>query len=130
MHYKKTIYIFGNPLLPFDSLPIKLLPKLKNAFPQINFIVKDPNENIKPHNGELLIIDTVMGIKNVVVIDDIDKIQLSPTCSLHDFDLGYNLRLLKKIGKLKNVIIFGIPPNINEEEALRQLTKLIKIKAN
>jgi len=122
----KTIYIFGNPLLSFDRLPIKLAPKLRETFPQINFAIQDPNENLKPVNGELWIIDTVVGIKKVAIIEDLDKIQLDKIYSAHDFDLGFNLKLLQKIGKLKKTVIFGVPDKINGKAALKQLTGKIK----
>lgn len=124
---KKVIYIFGNSLLPLDNMPIKILPKLQKIFPEINFIIQDPNENLKPIAGKLMIIDTVIGIKKVSVIKNINKLQLSPVCSLHDFDLGYNLRLLHKIGNLRQIIIFGLPQNLDEKEALNQLKKIIII---
>jgi len=126
MNKNKKIYIFGNVLLDFDNLPIKLAPKLKKTFPEIDFIIHDPNENLKPENNELIIIDTVEGLKETIIIDEIKKIKSSPTCSMHDFDLGFNLKLLKKLGKLKKIIIFGVPMNINEKKALKQLTKLMK----
>lgn len=129
MSHKKTIYIFGNPLLPYDSLPIELAPELAKTFSNFNFVIQDPNENLKPDNGELIIIDTIMGIDKVIVINDIDqidKIESSPTYSLHDFDLGFNLKLLKKIGQLKKVTILGMPPGIDKKEALRQLIDEIK----
>lgn len=122
---KKTIYIFGNPLLDFDNLPINLLPKLKKQFPNINFIKQDPNENLNPRNKELIIIDTAQGIKKTTVINDIDQIKLDKIYSAHDFDLGFNLKILKKINKLKKVTIFCLPQNINNKTALRQLAKLI-----
>lgn len=126
MPKKPTIYIFGNPLLDFDNLPIKLIPKLKKLFPAINFIIQDPNENIKPaKNGELIIIDTVMGIKKVTIIDDIEKLETSKIYSMHDFDLAFNLKLLKKIGQLKKLAIFGVPPNYPKEKAIDELKKLI-----
>ena len=130
----KTIYVFGNPLLPYDSLPIKLVPKLKKSFPGIKFFIKDPNENLEPKNGELWIIDTIMVPSNqcpvpsqskVKVIKDIDAIQLSKIYSAHDFDLGFNLKLLQKIGKLKKVVIFGIPAGMDEKKALKQLSNKI-----
>lgn len=121
----KTIYIFGNPILDFDNLPIRLMPQLAKAFPQLDFILKDPNENLHPDRGELTIIDTVVGPPEVVVLDDIDKIESSPAYSLHDFDLGFNLKLLKKIGHLKKVTIFGVPSKMDQAEALEQLTVLI-----
>ena len=121
----KTIFIFGNPLLEEDSLPIKLVPELRKKFPAINFIVADPNENLEPENGKLWIIDTVVGIKKVEIITDLDKIQLDKIYSSHDFDLGFNLKLLQKIGELKKVIILGVPANITQKEALSQLVKKI-----
>lgn len=132
---KKIIYVFGNPLLDFDNLPIKLVSKLKKLFPEINFVIKDPNENLKPEKGELWIIDTVVTTSaqcpvpsyrnKIIVIEDLDKIQLGKIYSAHDFDLGFNLKLLAKIGELKKVTIFGVPARMEEREALRQLAKLI-----
>ena len=122
----KTIYIFGNPLLEFDNMPIKLAPELKKRFPSINFIIQDPNENIKPSiNGELIIIDTVMGIDKVIIINDIGVLETEKIYSMHDFDLAFNLKLLKKIGKLNKVTIFGVPPRLNKRTVLEQLSKLI-----
>jgi len=120
-----TIYLCGNPLLPFDSLPLKLKPKLEKAFPQIDFIELDPNENLKPENKELIIIDTVEGIDEVMVIDDIDKIKTEKIYSLHDFDLGYNLKLLQKLGELESVKIIGVPMEGDEEKILIQIINLL-----
>lgn len=38
------IFVFGSPDLKIDSLPLRILPKLQEHFPNIKFIVKDPNE--------------------------------------------------------------------------------------
>lgn len=122
---KKTIHIFGNPLLDFDNLPLKLAPKLEKIFPEMDFVITDPSENLNPIDGELIIIDTVGGAKNVILIDDIEKLETSKIYSLHDFDLAFNLKLLQKIGKLKKVKIFGVPMKGDEEEILEQLIKLI-----
>jgi Ni,Fe-hydrogenase maturation factor len=124
---KKTIHIFGNPMLDFDNLPLKLAPKLKKLFPEIDFVITDPSENLKPINGELIIIDTIENIENVILIDGIAKLKTSKIYSLHDFDLAFNLKLLQKIGKLKSVKIFGVPMEGDEEEILKQLGKIIKI---
>ena len=45
---------------------------------------------------------------------------------MHDFDLSYNLKLLKKIGKLKEVEIIGVPENMNEKEAFSQFQSIFK----
>jgi Ni,Fe-hydrogenase maturation factor len=122
----KKIYIFGNPLLPFDSLPLKLAPRLQAALPDLEFIVTDPNENLKPINKELFIIDTIEGIEEVVVINDVDKIKSERIYSLHDFDLGYNLKLLQKLGELEKVKIIGVPMAGNEEKIFERLLEKIK----
>lgn len=113
-------------MLDFDNLPLKLAPKLEKLFPEIDFVITDPSENLEPINKELVIIDTVEGIKNIVLIDDIEKIQTQKLYSLHDFDLAFNLKLLQKIGKLKSVKIFGVPMNGDEKEILGQLENEIK----
>lgn len=128
MKNKQIIYIFGNPLLDFDNLPIQLAPELSKALPYINFVIMDPNENIHPKNKELTIIDTAVGIDKVKVLEDIDKIELSPQYSLHDHDLGFNLKLLKKLGKLEKVTIFCVPPDINKKQVLKELVDLIRQK--
>ncbi len=123
----KTIYVFGNPLLDFDNLPIRLAPELRKKFPDIDFIIQDPNENIKlSASGELIIIDTVMDIDEVIIINSIEQLETGKIYSMHDFDLAFNLKLLKKIGKLKKITIFGVPPKLNKRVALEQLSKLIK----
>ena len=125
---KKTIHIFGNPMLDFDNLPIRVAPKLRKLFPNINFVVADPNENIEPLNGELTIIDAVEGIDKVMLIDDLRQLKTEKIYSLHDFDLAFNLKLLQKIGKLNKIKIIGVPMEGNEKEILEQLAKVIESK--
>ncbi len=74
----------------------------------------------------MILIDTVVGLNKVKIINNMEKIKIDNRYSPHDLDLGLNLKILYKIGKLKKVTIFGIPPNINIKEALAQLTPLLK----
>jgi len=121
----KTIYVFGNPLVKEDSLPLKLIKKLRKKFPSLEFKEFDTVEDLD-FEKELNIIDTVKGIKKVELIEDIDKIITNKIYSMHDFDLGYNLKLLKKLKMIDKVRILGIPMKIDEEEAFRELKELIK----
>lgn len=128
-HQKQKIYIFGNPLLEYDNIPLKLHTALSNKFSNIDFIEIDPNENLHPIDGKLTIIDTIADIDEVTIIDnidDIDPIERNPNYSLHDLDLGFTLKLLKKIGLLKEILIFGVPQNIKKQDALEQLIILIQ----
>jgi len=120
----KTIYVFGNPLVKEDSLPLKLINKLKKEFPSLQFKEFDTVEDLELEE-ELNIIDTVKGIKRVELINDIEKISTNKIYSLHDFDLGYNLKLWKKMKMIDKVRIFGVPVKISEKEALEQLFKIL-----
>ena len=55
-----------------------------------------------------------------------DKIVTGKVYSLHDFDLGFNLKLMKKTGTLKDVNIIGIPAYMKDEEVYDGVKKAIK----
>ncbi len=122
----RKFLVFGNPVVARDSLPLKLIGKLRERFPEIEFREFDPNENLEREGRDLNIIDSVQGIKKVVLITDIDSIQPSPRISMHDFDLGYSLGLLKKLKLIDSVRIYGIPMRVSEKDALEQLCGLIE----
>ncbi len=119
-----TFYIFGNPDLAEDSLPLRILPCLRKRFPESVFEIKDPNEewDVFEH---LYIIDTVVGPKDAAIYDDISVFAKSPTMTLHDFDAHANLLFLKKLGNIKGCTIIGIPPHFSEQEACKRAVTLI-----
>ena len=115
------IYVVGNPLLSEDSIPLKLLPKLRKAFPREHFEEADPNENFIPEEGSI-IIDTIQGIDNVRWFDNLAVFQTTNSVSPHDYDLGFHLLLLFKLKKIRAVRILGIPGGMTKEKALKQVT--------
>jgi Ni,Fe-hydrogenase maturation factor len=117
--------VFGNPIVNRDSIPLKIIGRLAERMPDIEFCEFDPNENLEKEGRELNIIDTVQGARKVVLITDIGMIQTSKLYSMHDFDLGYSLKLLKKLGYIDSVRIFGVPMRIKQKDALEQLVTLI-----
>jgi Ni,Fe-hydrogenase maturation factor len=121
------ILVFGNPLLKEDNLALKLVPRLKKDFPDIEFKEFEPTEELKDEieNNNLFILDVVEGINKVIIIEDIDKLSLIKSCSMHDFDLAYNLKIFKKIGLIDKVKIIGIPMNMNKKEALREIKEVL-----
>jgi hypothetical protein len=120
------IFVFGNPDIEMDSLPITLLPKLEEQFPTHTFTVLDPNEEWDVPK-DMLIIDTVVGIDTVTVFENLTSFLKAPRVTCHDFDAYANLQFLMKLKKIDSVRIIGIPPHLSEEEALRELTKLITV---
>lgn len=123
---KKIIYIVGNPLVEEDSLPIKLAPELQKAFPDIEFREFDPTENLPEDSEEMVLIDTVEGLKEPQVFSDIEKLLTQKNYSMHDFDLGWQLKLYKKLGMIKSIKIIGIPQNKDQDKILNELKKQVK----
>ncbi|MFH0829237.1 MAG: hypothetical protein V1907_03600 [Candidatus Kerfeldbacteria bacterium] len=119
-----TVYVFGNPDLPGDALPIRLLAGLRKSCPDIAFEVKDPNEEWETPE-RLVVIDAVVGIDTVQVFSDLATFERTPRVSVHDFDALTQLRLLQKLGRLKKVTIIGVPPTINEIVAHRNIVSIL-----
>ncbi len=122
---ERKILVFGNPLVKKDSLPIRLLPELRQAFPEIEFKEFDAVEDLQNEGKMLYVLDSVEGINKVEVITDIDLLLVNKIYSVHDFDLGYVLKLMKKMGMVEQVTIFGVPTNMRKDQAVRQLRQKI-----
>lgn len=118
------IYICGNPLVEGDNLPLRILPKLRAEFPNIEFVEYDSIEDL--HNQKnLIILDTVEGIDKITIITDIDDIAQHKLCSMHDFDLGTMLKLMKKVGVIKEIKIIGVPQTIEKHHAFEEIKNII-----
>lgn len=106
------IYVFGNEDLSFDNTAIELAKKLSVDFPDIEFVDVKPNEDL-PFIGEdnIVLMDVVYGLSDVKIFNDdaIDHLVLSPRSSVHDFDLNFQLKYLKKLKKIGSVTIIGLP---------------------
>jgi hypothetical protein len=120
------IFVFGNENLKEDSLPLKILPKLQEKFADIKFETKDPNEEWEILE-ELIVLDTIVGIKEVKVFGDLEKFSAAPRVGVHDFDALTNLRYLWKLGKIKKIKIIGLPPKMKESEALQKVSQEIRM---
>jgi hypothetical protein len=106
------VYVFGNQDVPEDNNAIKIVHKFSKEFSEIKFITVPINTDLPFFDEkEVIILDTVSGIKKVKLITnkDFDKLVMSPRNTVHDFDLGFQLKYLQKLGKLKDIKIIGIP---------------------
>ncbi len=125
------ILVFGNFLVKQDAVPIKLIPRLQEMFEDIEFIELDPTEDLQNYGRDLKIIDCVTDIDEVKKIKletegDFEKLELGKVYSMHDFDLGYNLKLLRKMEMIDRVEIICVPMNIEEEEAFNQIQLILR----
>jgi Ni,Fe-hydrogenase maturation factor len=126
------VYVFGNEYVAADKRAIEVARELEKTLEGVSFVFVNPNEDL-PFVDErrVLILDTVQGIRDVSLIegDSIDALILSPRGSVHDFDLAFQLRYLKKLNKLGEVSIIGVPQE-GEIDYLRIQSILRKLVAH
>lgn len=105
------VYVFGNEDVPEDRKAIEAAEKLDGAIDGVSFVFVKPNEDVPFVNERhVVILDAVHGIRDVALIEDNSALILSsPRGSVHDFDLAFQLRYLRKIDKLGDVTIIGVP---------------------
>jgi Ni,Fe-hydrogenase maturation factor len=123
----KYLLAFGNPYLKEDNLALELADILiKEKIKGIE-IVKciSPEEVMDYLNKDFYILDVVKDLKEVRMIDDIDKLQSGKMVSLHDFDLGFFLKLMKETGKIDKVKIICIPQEGDVEKIKEEVIKIL-----
>jgi len=127
MNGKISIFVLGNPIEKLDSPAVKLIPLLKKKFPAIDFVRFDPTEELPlTQLKNLILIDTVLGLKRVTKFDDLNQWKLSSRVTVHDFDLPLHLGILKKLGKIKKMTIIGIPENGERKSMLDMIRKILQ----
>lgn len=104
----RNLYVFGNEFLEEDRKARELSSMLE-GFNVVH--CRSPDELLECEEDEILILDVVSGIKKPMIITDIEQIKTTKMLSLHDFDLGFFLKLMKEMGMDKKIKIIGIPPS-------------------
>lgn len=109
-----NIYIFGNLDEPSDNVPLKLMDYLKTEFHEHRFIEIKPNADLD-FEGEdcVYMLDTVAGVTEPTILTekDIDDIAALSRGTVHDYDLGFQLKYLRKLGRIDKVKILALPMN-------------------
>lgn len=116
------IYVFGNEDVVDDKAAIGTAKKIK--IKDVEFVFIEPNGDI-PAIEEMIIMDMVYGISKITILDEksLGKISFMRV-SAHDYDLGFQLRYLQKVGKLKKVKIIGLP--MNEQIDVAQVQSILR----
>jgi Ni,Fe-hydrogenase maturation factor len=102
------ISVFGNLDLEADNAAIKLTGWLKQKYPQAEIAVEDPTEGLRPA-ADWIIVDVCQGIDRLTEFEDLDQFEARRRLSVHDYDLAMELKLLKKLGKIKRLKIIAVP---------------------
>lgn len=106
------IFVFGNKDSSFDRAAFSVARKMRKVFPKLEFTEVGTNLDLPFKPGPpVVIMDAVEGINRVELISnsDLGRLINKRSLSVHDFDLGFQLKYLKKLGKLGDVRIIGIP---------------------
>jgi hypothetical protein len=120
----KKVLFFGNQLIDEDSLIQRIVPELKSELPNINFVEADGSE--LPAEKELNILDVADGIREIMLIEDVEKLRTDRLFSMHDFDLAQNLKMMKRFGMLEKIKIIAVPSEMDEKVAVEGIKKFFK----
>lgn len=116
----KTVLCFGNEYIKEDALAKEIADELN--IPGIRLLkCDDLNQIFNYPEKDLYILDVAQGIDKIVVFDDIEKIRTRTIMSLHDFDLGYFLKLMKETGKVDKIKVIAIPVKYKKDRAKKEL---------
>ena len=105
-------------VLAFGSLNDRqawnVVDKIKREFPDYEFHKSSDVDDILKFKRDMIIIDVVKGIRKprLLKVDDLRDRKID---TIHDFDLGFFLKLLKSIDKINRIKIIGIPMEIDDE---------------
>ena len=124
------ILCFGNPYLEEDNLAIQVADLIiAEKVPGIEIIkCISPDEILSYLGKAFIILDVVKDAKDVMLIDDIEKLKSGSIVSLHDFDLGFFLKLMKETGKIGKVRIIGIPQQGDIKDIKKKVITLLPIQ--
>ncbi len=103
------VYVFGNEDLAIDNLAINISKNI--TIPEVDFVYVKPNQDFEPDEKKVVIMDNIIGVDKVCLFTEkeLEKVKTSPRFSAHDFDLGFQLKYLTKLGKISEILIIGIP---------------------
>lgn len=123
---KTLLLAFGNEYIKTDSLAMEISKELEINNVDVRRCYSVDSLYDYQDYEEIYILDVVKGLEKTTLITDIDKIKSHKLYSLHDFDLGFFLKLMKELGMLKEIKIIGIPQQGDKEDIKKEIMNLIK----
>ncbi len=123
------ILAFGNPYLNEDNLALHIADSIIEDRIKGVEVVKciSPEEVLDYTDRDFVIIDVVKDLEEVTVIDSIDRLKAEGMVSLHDFDLGFFLKLMKETGQIDKVKIIGIPMKGDIKGIKKKVLELLRV---
>ena len=105
-----TVYVLGTLYEAADSMAPTLLPQVTQLFPEYTFVHFDPTEGI-PTDSPFVCIDTIAGIEKATLFQSLEPFAVPPAVTVHDYDLLQDLRIMRKLNRIQEFFIIGVPPH-------------------
>lgn len=120
------VLCFGNPYLSEDNMAVQIAQELTVAGFEFK-ILQNPDEVLNyKENPRIFILDVFKNIDEVIIVDNIDKLSENKIYTMHDFDLGFFLKLMKRSGQIKEIIIIGLPQSGDKESIKTKVKDLME----
>ncbi len=119
------VFVFGNPLVKEDSLALKVAKELGGSLEGIEFKPVESLDEVE--EKDFVALDVAKGIEKVQVVEDLSELHAWQPVSGHDFDLGLELKMRKKVGRIGKVKIIAIPAGYGLEKAVREVEKALSV---
>lgn len=114
------LLVFGNEMIEEDRLAIEIARSMDHEF----ILCEDPTQ-IMEHK-DAVILDVVENLDKVILIDDIDQLRAHSLYSLHDFDLGFFLKLMGNAKLIENIQIIGIPQKGDKKKIKQEIEEILE----
>ena len=115
----QKIFCFGSEHFPGDEIAKALAKKIK-IYKNFKFVLAESPHEILGETGEIWILDVVKNCKDVSIIQNTENLEIAPSLTCHDLDLGFFLKLLHESGKIQNIKIIALPFGENNLEQLEK----------
>ena len=120
------VLCFGNPYMGEDNIAVELARELNIKGYEFRILTNPDDILLYKDQETIIILDVFNNIDDVIVVRDVDELKRNRIYSMHDFDLGFFLKLMKNAGKLKNIVIIGIPQEGHREDIKQKIKDLME----
>ena len=114
------LHVFGNEYLKEDSFATEVAEYVDAEIVSC----RSPDELLDAE-GPVRILDVVKDAESVRLITP-ERVKAQGMLSLHDFDLGFFLKLMKEMGMEKEIKIIGIPQRGNPQSIAKEVEACLK----
>jgi len=101
-----------------DDIAPRIAEDLKNVMDDEFVYSNDPTDLMEEDN--IIILDAVKDLTEVRIFTNVDDFADMRISSLHDFDLGFFLKLAEKMDMKKKITVIGLPMQGDYEDIKKQ----------